>query len=423
MCFGLNAQARLSPAMEIIAERIEISRCVASGSQYQFTQNDFDEMTLGCADTVEITLLPSRECGALNLAGLAACEGQLFNRERFSKLCFSPSDGFEGKAEIQFDCGGIKTVMCLNVTKTQNRSPESADISMETAKNVAVFKSALAADPDGDDISLRIVKYPSHGSVRISSDGQLVYRPLSEYTGNDSFEYSVVDEYGNSSGVSTANIKVSKPAADIYFHDMRNHWAHNSAIKMASTGLMTGENVDGRLLFNPEKDMTRGDFLALSLIMTGHEKDIPFVSKTVFADDGTIPANIKSYVQYAYDKGIVSGYENADSSINFESAGAVTKAEAAVMINKILNLESDTDALPSYKDAHSVPAWADSAVSTLSSLGIISGNSDGYFCAGKRMTRAEGAEMICKVADYLEKANKKTKSKEKSVSNLFGLLG
>ena len=219
-----------------------------------------------------------------------------------------------------------------------NKAPEAATMSLETQKGIAVFKSFLAADPDGDDLEFEIVKYPSHGSVEVISDGQFVYRPLSGYKGDDDFSYRAVDVYGNVSDTKLIEIEVIKPACDIYFDDMQNHWAHNAAITMASTGLMTGNENDGKYTFNPEEDMKRGDFLALALIMAGHEPNIPFSSKTVFADDSVIPKNIKSYVQYAYDKGIISGYDNGDGSINFEADCAITRAEAAVIVGKILNL-------------------------------------------------------------------------------------
>ena len=303
-----------------------------------------------------------------------------------------------------------------------NYSPEAAEMSVDTQKGIAVFKSFLAADPDGDELCFEIVKFPGHGSVEVIADGQFVYRPLSGYVGEDRFSYRAVDVYGNESETKTVEVLVSKPAIDMYFDDMKNHWAHNSALKMASTGLMTGERWNGKLLFRPEEDMTRGDFLALSLIMAGHEKNIPFSSKTIFSDDDAIPSNIKSYVQYAYDKGIISGYDNGDGTVNFESAGSVSRAEAALIVSRILGLDSDSDNIPSYKDAASIPVWANDAVFTLSDAGIISGDAKGDFSADRRLTRAEGAEIICNVADYID-GTKAEKKKERNLFNLFGLLG
>lgn len=304
-----------------------------------------------------------------------------------------------------------------------NLAPEAGEMTVTTQRDIAVFKSFPAADPDGNELSFEIVKYPSHGSVELSDGGQFVYRPVMGYLGKDSFSYTAIDVYGAASDQKTVEIKVSRPVADIYFDDMKDHWAHNSAVRMASTGLMTGRKDGERLIFEPEADMTRGDFLALSLIMSGHESEIPFVSKTVFADDSMIPQNIKSYVQYAYDKGIISGYDNVDGSVNFESTGAITRAEAAVIVSKILSMNEKCEAVPSYKDAAEIPVWASDAVASLSQMGILSGNADGGFSAEKNMTRAESAEIICNVADYIEDKKQEQKKKEKNLFNLFGLLG
>lgn len=306
---------------------------------------------------------------------------------------------------------------------SHNLAPYTEDVSVDTQSGIAVFKSFGATDPEGDSVSFEVVSYPSHGSIEITDCGQFVYRPLSGYSGKDEFSYRAVDTFGASSDERIVTIKVSRPAADVYFKDMENHWAHNSAIKMASTGLMPGDVDDGEAVFNPEAEMTRGDFLALSLIMAGHEEQIPYVSKTVFADDSTIAHNIKSYVQYAYDKGIISGYDNGDGTINFEPACSVTRAEAAVITDKILELEASSEALPSYKDAQNIPVWAYSAVCALSEAGILDGNPEGYFCGDRMLTRAEGAEIICNVADYVEDKKQDEKKKEKNIFNLFGLLG
>lgn len=427
LLLSLGVFARLSPAMDIIAQRLEMKKCVASGNVLFFNKNDFDSLLGENVSDVTVCATPKSYEGVLTLSGVSVHDGQVIPRSELDCLAFSPTGDFEGTASVVFGKDDITASVNICVVSDTNRAPEGENMTMTTQKNIAVFKSVAVKDPEGDAFEVEIVDYPGHGSIEIVGEGQFVYRPLSGFVGEDSFSYRAIDVFGNVSVVRSVSVNVSKPSSDIYFDDMKNHWAHNSAIKMASTGLMTGEKSDDKLYFNPETDITRGDFLALSLIMTGHEKDISFVSKTVFADDSQIPSNIKSYVQYAYDKGIVSGYDNGDGTVNFESDGALTRAQAAVIVGKLLNLSEEVERdSANLRDVSDIPVWASGAVMDLSALGIINGNEYGNFCAEKHLTRAEGAHLIFNVASYLEdKNNEKEKSekKEKNIFNLFGLLG
>lgn len=395
-------QARLSPAMDIISSRLEMRRCIAKGTVTAINKQDIDESFGRQVQSINVKSLPDTKCGTLTLSGNAIHTGQRIDRDDFDKIRFVSTGNFSGSAEFAFESDFNETLnVSMSILEEANFAPETGDSDFETAKNVALIKRFSAADPDGDKMYFEIADFPKNGSILLrQDDGMFVYTPSSDYVGRDSFSFIVRDEYGNTSNTSVVKVKVSKPRENIFFDDMKGHWAHNSAIKMASTGLMRGEKKDGMLCFNPDMPMTRGDFLALCLIMTGHEKNVPLVSKTSFADDSMIPHNIKSYAQYAYDLGIISGYSNPDGSVNFESTGGVTKAEAAVIVNKLLSIPENNSGVPAYKDAAAIPVWAGSAITKLAQSGILNGSPDGEIAAHRILTRAEGAEMICNTADY-----------------------
>ncbi len=418
--FSVSVFAYLSPAMESMAKGLSITKWVRSGAVLGFDDGDLEKLFGADSDIVTIKSLPTDEEGILTLFGSGVREGQQLSEDEFDELTFVPATEFEGVSEFALESKGLTGNVKVRVIGGTNFAPETTGTSADTQKNIVVFCSFSAADPDGDRLDYEIISYPRHGSVSVTADGQFVYLPIKDYIGKDEFTYIAVDEYGNRSTSATVKINVSKPASEVYFDDMKNHWAHNSAVKMASTGLMAGEKQeDGKLCFNPELDMTRGDFLALSLIMAGYEEKVPYVSKTIFADDSAIAHNIKSYAQYAYDKGIISGYSNGDGTVNFESAGAITRAEAAIIVSRILGLEDKENVKPSYTDVEGIPVWASDAVFNLSSVGIINGDSVGAFSAEKTLTRAEGAEMICNLCEYVEE---KSGQKEKGILNLFGRL-
>ncbi len=396
--------AHLSPAMEIIQKSLELKRCITHGESCYFSEKTIDEAFGVKAEKIVINSLPHTSKGSLKLSGSAVKQGQTIERRDFNRLAFYPTNGFTGSAGFSICCADSVLNCFIAVTDTVNYSPETKSDFANTQQGIAVFKTISAADPEADKMTFEIVSFPKHGSVEINDgDGVFVYRPVKNYLGKDSFSYVASDVNGNRSRVQTVEIKVSKPACSVYFDDMHNHWAHNAAVKMAATGLVDVAPVDGKRLFHPEENMSRGDFLALSLIMTGNEEKVAYVSKTSFEDDSNIPANIKSYAQYAYDNGIVSGYSNPDGTVNFESLNPVTRAEAAVILEKILSLSQKQNHALAFKDASDVPAWACDAVSTLSAHGIISGSPDGSVNAQNFLTRAEGAQIICNANEFLSR--------------------
>lgn len=423
LCVASSAST-LSPAIDIISKRLEMKRCITQNEAFNFDEDTFDSYFGENTSSITVNALPSASNGILTCGGFSPLQGQTISRDSFSLLSFEPAEEFSGVTDFVFESNNRLLYCSILVSPQINQAPVTGNQSISTQKNIAVFKTFSAADPENDSLSFEIVKYPRHGSISINdADGMFVYVPKNGYLGNDSFYYRAVDAFGNKSNRQKVEIRVSKPACDVYFDDMENHWAHNSAVKMASTGLMAGSREDGKLVFNPDENMTRGDFLALSLITAGFESSIPFADKTVFDDDTLIPANIKSYAQYAYDNGIINGCIGENSTINFESDSPITRAQAAVITSRILGLaENDSSDSSLYTDASSIPVWASEGIANLTACGILKGTPTGFVSAEKVLSRAEGAEIICNVSQYLEDKKQQEKETKKTIFNLFGLI-
>ena len=77
----------------------------------------------------------------------------------------------------------------------ENHAPIANDDSATTNENSSVKIDVLAndSDPDGDSLRITSLTTPSHGKVSKSSDGILTYSPDSNYSGDDSFNYTIND--------------------------------------------------------------------------------------------------------------------------------------------------------------------------------------------------------------------------------------
>ena len=406
----------LSPALYLLENKINMKKCGVVNTDVAFSAADFDDVLRSKPDFIKITELPDPAVGTLRINELAISKNQLIARDDFSKLVFSPMENTTGNAAFRFESAssGQKAVSVnctVYVLDEVNLAPAVGSQSIATSENIAAFKFLRAADPEGDAMVFEILSYPAHGSVRLSDDssGYFCYAPAAGYTGKDSFEYTVCDEYGNRSKPCKVNITVNKPVSGVYFDDMSEHWAHGAAVRIASKGLMPGsiDAATGETRFEPEQTVSRGDFLAMALISAGKESDVSFVTETVFADDAEIPVNIKSYAAYAKANGIVSGYSYEDGTTVFASTEPITRAEAAVVVDRILALpNAKTAEMSVFTDCAAIPSWAERSMANLTACGIFNGTGYGEIQPESVLTRAETAEILCNVETYLNTAER-----------------
>nr|WP_325237821.1 S-layer homology domain-containing protein [uncultured Oscillibacter sp.] len=142
---------------------------------------------------------------------------------------------------------------------------------------------------------------------------------------------TVVFETGH---FSIYGIGYKNPAPD--FTDIKNHWAEDNIIFVASRGLLSGT---GNNQFSPNTGMTRGMFVTA----LGRLADIdPNSYKTGKFTDVKADAYYAPYVNWAAEKGIVNG----TSATTFSPDTNITREQMAVIManyaKKLGYLDTDT---------------------------------------------------------------------------------
>lgn len=419
-----GADYNLSAGLGILAGKREIKKCGVMNNSVTFSPADFDK-TLEKPEYITILTLPERAYGRLSLAGNDVKAGQTITRASLSELSFEPSGDTLCTASFTVknagDTSDTYSVCTIYILEGVNLAPKASGTDAETQKNIS-FKGYLKGyDPEEDDITFTISTPTRNGTLRLveESSGCFSYTPKKDFVGRDTFSYFITDKYGNKSKSAKGVIHITEAAAETAFSDMTGHWAHNSAVKLYATGLFEGETVDGQLLFLPDEEISRGDFLAMAMISAGLEDTVEPVTGSTFADDSSIPYNIKGYAQKALETGIITGYTNDDGKPVFNSLSPITRSEASVIVARILGTP-EPSFVRSFSDMDSVPSWAQSSVLSLCANGIISGTGYGELDPCENLTRAQCAQLLSNITDYLEE---KEKQEEKpSLFNLFGLL-
>ena len=140
--------------------------------------------------------------------------------------------------------------------------------------------------------------------------------------------------------------------------------------------------------------MSRGEFLTLAMHAAGLEA-LAGVERTGFADDDAIETWAKPYVSSALKSGLIQGSRNEAGQVVFQGDGAVTTAEAAVLLDRALQV-TDVDA-QTFADGDA-PAWAAQSAANLATCGVLeSGDS-----LGAQLTRGEAAQLLCASLELLD---------------------
>jgi len=364
-------------------------------SVYCFSQEDFaaagDPLT-----GIFITDVPAAAVGRICYGSRVLCAGDALPVSALGALTLSPTGQEDSEAELGYlpvTASGVgePQKLTVKISSGKNEAPTAKDGTLETYKNVANAGKLEAADPEQEKLRYDLTGAPKRGTVEIADDGTFTYTPAKNKVGKDSFTFTATDPAGNVSNAATICIEILKPESKQTYADMRGDTDQFTALWLKNTGLFAGENIAGTSCFCPDKVVTRGEFLVMVSRLTGLEPDDAKMTSG-FADEAATPAWMRPYIVSALRAGVISGV-SSDHGLVFRPDTAVTRAEAAVMLRNLLKLPSSEQAA-SFPDDAAVPAWAESAVSSLSNAGI---PLDSTECM-QSVTRRDAARMLYAVS-------------------------
>ena len=127
---------------------------------------------------------------------------------------YVPQVDFVGNDSFQYevcDSGGLCDIVTVQLT-VFNQPPQANDDSFVlTAIDVPISGNVFGndVDPDGDELTGRVITRPQFGTLQWNSNGSFVYIPNPDFPGQDFFEYEVCD----TSGVCrTAIVSITMPS-------------------------------------------------------------------------------------------------------------------------------------------------------------------------------------------------------------------
>ncbi len=404
-----EAAAAVSPALYVLAEQNSMAMAGLKGDHLKMDGEDFARaMNLSSVSEITFTEIPPISDGELRVGTTVINQGQTVRGASLSLLTYVASDAKIATSSFRFAVNGSPVdVRCdlyllneINQCPTLTGAPETS-LNVSTHRNITLHGTLPCYDPEGDDTIIEIVSYPKTGILILTdrTTGTYTFTPGVGYSGKDSFTYVARDQYGNYSASATVSLTVVKPSTSVVYADLLDSPIYNAALDVTEAGIMSGAQLGSATYFYPSQEVSRGEFVVMAM----HALDMTelrSVDKTVFSDDDEIPNGMKPYVATAYQLGFIQGEPQADGSLCFSPNRPITRAEAAVILGKMLNAPVPT-VKPTFSDASEIPAWAAPSLDSLTALGVMTAI-DGNILPMEPLTRGDTAMMLSAVLKVTE---------------------
>lgn len=360
---------------------------------------------------IVITSLPSADCGKLMLNGKEVALYDTISKTQLTDLSFESSSYAQQNASFSFRAFDAQDFVSEGSTVTMvldGNEPEEP-----TGHTVTVFAAVPISETLATKGTVVIDSMPTLGTLAVEGT-RYTYTPYLGKTGNDEFTFHVEDETGLASSSATVALKIASSDTVNYYDDLEGHWAHHAALTLTKSGILSGRTVGDVHLFDPNQTVSRGEFLMMAIKVAGVE-DLPVVENTGLADDADIPSYLKGYVAYGLEHGILSG-ETTDAGLCFQAGAAITRSQAAAVLDRALSLTDAPYDLTTYSDADQIPVWSAQGLSNLQARGILTGFEDGTLRPYESLTRDQCAQILCNVL------NETRPSTEKKTANVFSTV-
>ena len=356
-------------------------------SVYCFTSEDFagEEALAGIC----VTGLPDPQSGTVMLGKRVICIGDILTADQVEEMTFSPlrtekdRDAVMTYLPVYENRVDKPATMVLSVLGKEDLDPAAQDFMLETYKNLPNEGILQAQDPEGETLTFSLVRKPKRGTVEIREDGSFTYTPKKNKVGVDSFTYTATDPAGNVSREATVTVQILKPTDARQYTDTVGTDCRFAAEWMRNTGLFVGEQIGQKACFFPEKQVSRGDFMAM-LVQT---LDIPLEQTDYEGLPDDLPQWLRPYMAAALRSGLVEGVPQRET---FGADEPITGAEAAVMLQNALDLTISRETLEVMnmdEGKSEVPTWAQVSMTAMEDNGIM-------LDADEMLTRGQAANVL-----------------------------
>jgi hypothetical protein len=353
---------------------------VDSGDVYCFSSTDFAQ-TEEPLTGVCITELSGD--GVMLLGQRVLRPGDILTAQQLEQLIFVPAGTEEDAAAtvsylpIYENRVEKSASVTIAIRGREDKAPVAEDSNLETYRDMSNESRLKVTDPEGQNMTYTVVRQPRRGTVEIRSDGSFTYTPKKSKVGVDSFTYTATDPAGKVSREATVTIRILKPEQAAQYTDTVGLECQFEAEWLKNQGIFTAEQMGGSFCFQPEKEVSRGQFLAMmTQLLELDVEEQPLYTELA----ASAPQWLRPYLAAAIRSGIAANWQPEDMD------APITGGEAALILQNAMDL-------PVAAQTMTDEEW------TWEQLALAAMNENGLTLdADQVMTRAETAQLLYQVS-------------------------
>ena len=290
--------------------------------------------------------------------------------------------------------GSTQGTIWLDHAVTSNQlAPDVTAPAISAALSGSSLTAALQDDLGGGFTASQISVSYDGQPLTFTLTGSTVTALLPE---RDGFAHRVTVTAADASGnLGRASLDIPADAGRTSpFTDMSGHWAESYVNYLYDQGISTGVASGDSYLFQPTKNITRGEFALM--VARWMRLDLTAYSAVPlpFADTASIPDWCLNAVKAMYALGIMQGSSNGGSALYANTTQTISRAEALTMLGRIQQKGYAAADLTVYADAAAIPSWAAEHIASMAAQGVISGRPDGTLAPTTPVTRCEIAKIL-----------------------------
>ncbi|WP_158545372.1 Ig-like domain-containing protein [Bremerella cremea] len=204
--------------------------------------------------------------------------------ERSAGWIYLPDLNFYGTETLTYEVsdghGGTNTATIVIHVAPVNDPPSPVDDEASTDEDTAVEIDVLLNDSDVEDdpLSITAVSTPTHGTVEVTSTEKILYTPVADFHGSDSFTYTIDDGSGktrtatvvvtvgptNDAPVAVNDSAETKQNTPVIIHVLANDSDIDGDTLTVSATSEPGQgsvqiNADGTITYTPDALVTGND--------------------------------------------------------------------------------------------------------------------------------------------------------------------